>query len=110
MTIIVSFFQAGEEVELATWMTVSSKVTLHGSHAYFLSLTAEKLGAYFWSHLTSLCKKEESNQGQKYILLPYLERVITIKAFFKMLLLMWYGNYIFSIICINTLPTSVVCW
>ena len=46
--IMIGFlFQAGESVELATWMTASSKLTLHGSHAYFLSLTAEKLGAYF---------------------------------------------------------------
>ena len=41
------YLQAGDTVDLVSWMTVSSKVVLHGSHSYFLKLTAEKLGAYF---------------------------------------------------------------
>ncbi|XP_052244809.1 transient receptor potential cation channel subfamily M member-like 2 isoform X3 [Dreissena polymorpha] len=39
--------RAGESVELASWLTVSSKISMHGMHLYFLKLAAKHLDAYF---------------------------------------------------------------
>ncbi|XP_067687429.1 transient receptor potential cation channel subfamily M member-like 2 [Haliotis asinina] len=39
--------QAGDTVDAAIWQTMTSSLTLHGSHSYFCQLVAEKLGAYF---------------------------------------------------------------
>ncbi|KAL4228804.1 Transient receptor putative cation channel subfamily M member 2 [Mactra antiquata] len=39
--------RAGETVDLATWITASRKVNMHGSHLYILKLACDRLGAYF---------------------------------------------------------------
>ncbi|WAR05192.1 TRPM2-like protein [Mya arenaria] len=46
---ILRFFslRAGENVSLASWLTVSHKLAMHGSHLYLVKLAAERLGAYF---------------------------------------------------------------
>lgn len=39
--------RAGETVELASWITASSGLNLHGSHNYYLKMVAERLNAAF---------------------------------------------------------------
>ncbi|XP_078332506.1 transient receptor potential cation channel subfamily M member-like 2 isoform X3 [Crassostrea virginica] len=39
--------RAGETVEAASWLEVSSSLILHSSHLYYVQLVAEKLNAYF---------------------------------------------------------------
>lgn len=41
-------FKAGETVEAASWLEVSSSLMLHSSHLYYVQLVAEKLNAFFW--------------------------------------------------------------
>lgn len=39
--------RAGETVEAASWLEVSSSLMLHSSHLYYVQLVAEKLNAFF---------------------------------------------------------------
>ncbi|XP_062614395.1 transient receptor potential cation channel subfamily M member-like 2 isoform X2 [Saccostrea cucullata] len=39
--------RAGETVEAATWLEVSSSLILHSSHLYYVKLVADKLNAYY---------------------------------------------------------------
>ncbi|XP_048236497.1 transient receptor potential cation channel subfamily M member-like 2 isoform X3 [Haliotis rufescens] len=41
------YISAGDTVDAAIWQTMTSSLSLHGSHSYFCQLVAEKLRAYF---------------------------------------------------------------